>query len=79
MELLRPEAAKILGKDPHMIQLPYDLLALMDLKTLWNNLGHNFNTVTKECWFGRMKPCDEVGQWRPGTIFEFKKVYYTRN
>ena len=48
MEELRPQAANALGVDSSTIRLPYDLLALMDLTTLWNRIGHNLSVMTRE-------------------------------
>ncbi|KZS15814.1 Uncharacterized protein APZ42_018571 [Daphnia magna] len=68
MEAMRQNASLAMGINPNDVQMPYDLLSLTTLTTLWNEIGHDigvmFETGSSKCWFGRGKPCKEVGEWR---------------
>ncbi|KAI9550306.1 hypothetical protein GHT06_001767 [Daphnia sinensis] len=68
IEAMRQNASLALGINQNDVQMPYDLLSLTNLTTLWNEIGNNigamFETGSSKCWFGRGKPCKEVGGWR---------------
>ena len=57
-------AADALNKTIDEVILPYDLLSLMNLTSLWNLLSHDINQMVFECFFGRNKSCSDIGQWR---------------
>lgn len=64
MENLRPMAANVLNKSVEEVVLPYDLLSLMNLTSLWTLLSHDINEMAFDCFFGRNKSCADSGQWR---------------
>ncbi len=41
MEEMRLKAARALGKKEEEVQMPYDLVSVMDLSALWNIIGNN--------------------------------------
>ncbi|XP_057366006.1 acid-sensing ion channel 2-like [Daphnia carinata] len=67
MEAMRQNASLAMGINQNEVQMPYDLLSLTKLTTLWNDIGHDigvmFETGSSKCWFGRGKLCKEVGEW----------------
>ena len=48
MELLRHSAALALNKSLDQVLLPYDLLALMDITTLWSNMSNKLPSMVSE-------------------------------
>ena len=48
MELLRHSAALALNKSLDQVLFPYDLLALMDITTLWSNMSNKLPSMVSE-------------------------------
>ena len=48
MEILRPMAAKALNITQDKVSMPYDLLVLMDITTLWENISNKWEPMIGE-------------------------------
>ena len=48
MEILRPRAAKALNITQDQVSMPYDLLVLMDITTLWANISNKWKPMIGE-------------------------------
>lgn len=45
MEAMRQNASLAMGINPNDVQMPYDLLSLTTLTTLWNEIGHDIGAM----------------------------------
>lgn len=45
MEAMRQNASLAMGINPNDVQMPYDLLSLTTLTTLWNEIGHDIGVM----------------------------------
>ena len=48
MEEMRPVAAKKMNVTPEEINIPYDLLTLMDITSLWDRYDHKIELMAVE-------------------------------
>ncbi|XP_046464648.1 uncharacterized protein LOC124210553 [Daphnia pulex] len=77
-QTFNPSAMEAMRLWNDQIQMPSDLLSLVNVTATWNGIGRgDFKEMELVCWFGRNKSCEASGYWEilhtvVGTCYSFR-------